>query len=561
MFRRPRKWIRKDVNVAAFFKALNRDGARYVLLRWWQDYPAIESDEDLDILVHRDDYHLIDRFLTDRSGGQRCDVYFHVGAGGNRRRKIPYFPQRLANDILLNRQLHKDAVFVPAPLQYFASLAFHALFHKGSASGIPGMGTPADMNTSPEHDYRRELAKAARLAEVEIAIEARALFGWLAEKGYAPPLDMLGKLADKNPELIGFASLPEKERWQREGELMLFVVRQAAGADPLFMSRLAGMFERARIEVITRHRLDDAEIKRCSRLRGNNWGKGPYWKSAGLPHTFLICYDWYPKPASRESGHALLLNANLTELKYRARALHNGRRLPWNRCNPVHTPDNELEVREYLEVASPALAAKGIEESERRKKRFGAGWPVIEVLSEGRRSRTELVRFDGTLAVQKTFKLGFEPCCDNERAARERFADKVPMPKILHAEEGRIVMEYFSDRTHLVPDELPAAQKPRVAGVLMAWIRAFWEEGYFHADFSPRNILVAQDGSLAMIDFEFLQRYRGLKPDLWKAYEFEGVSPGSGYHLPVTRRPKCIRHHENWRALPFARYMAPLLAP
>lgn len=558
--KRPKKYLRGGVGVEQFFSTLNDLGIRYVLLRWWRDYSLIERGEDLDILVHADDYPRIEVFLTSNAGGQRCDVYVDRGTGGSRPAKLPYFPPRLAEDILQHRTSHMGRVFVPSPPHYFASLAFHALFHKGATSGIPGFAEGVPQLQKVDHDYVGELSLAAVAAGLDVPLTADSIFSWLEQNEYAPPLDMLGKLADKRSELIRFARLPDVEQWRREGELLVFVVRKAGATDTEYISRLEILLQEDRIEIIGQHRLSDHEVERCSTLRGANWSRGPFPRSAGRPHTFLVCYDWYPKLLTDRSRHSLLLNENLLKLKEQSRRLYNARRLPWNRANPVHTPDNEPEALQYLATANDGLAEKYKAESERRKARFRPDRPIVRTLSEGRRSRTDLVRYGNGLAIQKTFKTAFDGCFENEMLARKQFAGSVPMPRILDASDGRIVTEYLDGRRYFSPDEMSRQEKHLAARTLVSWIRAFWEEGFFNADFSPRNILVDDKGDLSMIDFEFLQSYRGVRPQFDKAYEFDGITDSSRYDLPVTRSPKCIRHHANWKSMPFGTYFGPLLA-
>ena len=64
-----------------------------------------------------------------------------------------------------------------------------------------------------------------------------------------------------------------------------------------------------------------------------------------------------------------------------------------------------------------------------------------------------------------------------------------------------------------------------------------------------------------MIDFEFLQPYRGEKPLFERAFEFEGVPAGAAeYARPKTGMPKCIRHHRNWSKMPFEEYFEPVIS-
>jgi hypothetical protein len=107
-------------------------------------------------------------------------------------------------------------------------------------------------------------------------------------------------------------------------------------------------------------------------------------------------------------------------------------------------------------------------------------------------------------------------------------------------------------------------QKALASQTFVSWIRAFWELGYFHAGLSPNNILVSTNGKFTFIDHEFLQPYQTAKPEFAKAFEFEGLPEKAtgydrGYDRPITRLPKCLKHHPNWRLLPFETFISPLI--
>ena len=46
-----KKFVRRGIGQAAFFKSLNDAGVRYALLRWWKDFPNLAEGEDFDVLI------------------------------------------------------------------------------------------------------------------------------------------------------------------------------------------------------------------------------------------------------------------------------------------------------------------------------------------------------------------------------------------------------------------------------------------------------------------------------------------------------------------------------
>ncbi len=342
------------------------------------------------------------------------------------------------------------------------------------------------------------------------------------------------------------------------GELMMFIADQQLARGASFITDIVKMLEAARIEVLLVRALAAAE---AASLKAH-WSANPpatlgSRAASGEPHTLLICYDWYPKPAE-ESG-AKPVNTKTSVLLKKARKIQPSRLWFWRRGNTLWAPAGEAQILQSLEIVDPGLMQRCRDWSLDRQERFRSEHDIIEVLSEGRRSRTDLIRFSGGKAIQKTFRIGFENQCLNELRARELFAAEVSMPKIYGHSSARIFVEYLSDVNFLRLETFTAAEKHRVAEAIVAWFYAFWSKGYFTADFGPRNIMRDSSGKLTMIDFEFLQPYRGEKPPFEKAFEFDGVPRGAGYLAPNTPRPKSVKYHSNWNAMPFGKYFRPAI--
>jgi hypothetical protein len=556
---KPKRYLRSGTRPEDFFKQLNDAGVRYLLLRWWESFPHVDRGEDLDVLVHADDFRRIEELLSSTASELKCDVYTHDGTQSHRKLKGPYFPPILASDLLKTRVLYRQAVFVPAAELYFASLAYHAVFHKGAAGGLRGFPAGAAAACVSEHDYAGELARIAADCGIAIdATDATALVQWLAARDYAPSLDMLSKLVDKHPELAAFAKLPPRQQVVAEGELFILVMRQLAASDANYLARLLALLREHRVELLKVVPLTNDQVDAASRLRGGNWSRGPYPVSGGPPHTLIIGYDWYPLAPDGSSDEPLLQNQRLRTIKTQARKLFNRRR--WFRTsNVVHSPDSEHEAFECLGAVDPALCRKIGAESQARKARFTRSHDLIKCLSQGRRARTDLVLYRGMPAVQKTYKIGCERFCQREIEARRVFAKFVPMPGILETGEGHVIMEHIGPADYLDLASMTHVEKCRVSEFFVRCVKAFWTRGYFQADFSPRNFLVSRADGISLIDFEFLQSYRDAKPSFREAYEFCGIPIGArAYDVPEGIRKNMI-NHRNWRSLPFNTYIAPLI--
>ena len=124
--RTQRVFLKEEISVLEFFKILNQRKAEYVLLRWWENLPSFPVNEDINLLV-RDEHRALVDDLVDRvdNGGVKCDIYTETGAKNGHRFNIPVFSQNLSNDLLEERIFHQ-AAYVPSPVAYFASVAYHA---------------------------------------------------------------------------------------------------------------------------------------------------------------------------------------------------------------------------------------------------------------------------------------------------------------------------------------------------------------------------------------------------------------------------------------------------
>src|SRR6266487_6523442 len=105
----PRVYIKRGIGRIEFFEILNGRKIEYVLLRWWEDFPEIPYDEDMDILIKDEHRDLIDDLITfyDNGSGIKADVYTISGVNYGSYTDIPYFQSNLAYTLINARILFK----------------------------------------------------------------------------------------------------------------------------------------------------------------------------------------------------------------------------------------------------------------------------------------------------------------------------------------------------------------------------------------------------------------------------------------------------------------------
>jgi hypothetical protein len=201
---RVRRYLRPDTGVPEFFVALKRQSCCYVVLRWFDELPYVAPGEDLDLLVADRDLPIVAGLMHDATVGQPCDVYTVSGIDRTTYRRRPYFPGHLARQILDRAEWRQELFRVPCPEDHFLSLAYHAVYHKGPASGLAaGSGRAGPSSAPPEHDYAGLLAKLAADLGFSARLSLESLDEFLNSRGFRPDRDTLWHLRNGN-EWIGW---------------------------------------------------------------------------------------------------------------------------------------------------------------------------------------------------------------------------------------------------------------------------------------------------------------------------------------------------------------------
>jgi hypothetical protein len=257
---------------------------------------------------------------------------------------------------LLDRStLHGKLCHVPAPFDHFLSLAYHALYHKGLASGLPIRSTTRPTHRRPEHDYAQILARMAQELGISVSITLEDLDAWLDAQGWRPPHDMLVRLSRKNRWLRTLVQHPQTK--ENDDGLAVFLVRREALARG-GVKRAAKLVEEQGFQMLETIAIEESRIETVARsIRGGNWEKGPWPKSGGPPVAAIVVNDPAPiRPTRRQRRKfPYLANARLLT-KNQIRDAFNDNRSAAEHCNVIHSSDNGREARDYLRVIAPARA-------------------------------------------------------------------------------------------------------------------------------------------------------------------------------------------------------------
>lgn len=197
---RVKRYIKPKYTIETFFEEMNRRRADYVVLRWFENLPNIEPGEDIDLLLDGRDLEKVRDLFWPFEKGTRVDLYTDDGICHYN--GVPYYPLRVARQILEAKVVGNCAIFTPDPESYFLSLAYHAVYHKNEKSGIPLKGQLflGQKAGKPDHPYGEILGKLARKIGLEVEISLERLDSLLREKGWAPSGEILKGLCMAFPE-------------------------------------------------------------------------------------------------------------------------------------------------------------------------------------------------------------------------------------------------------------------------------------------------------------------------------------------------------------------------
>lgn len=355
---KPRRRLKPEYSVKDFFHHAHKRGLSYVVLRWFEDLPAYDTDGDIDILIA--DEHLADFesfFVKATKGGARFDVYTVGGLSGTRYRGFPYYPPEFAQRLLDTRIIRRGNIPVPNDEMHFYSLAYHTIYQKHRRAGIPLDPNDDDYQKNPKHDYLGTLKDLGKRIDVSFEGTVRGLHGALVDYGVAPSVDTLRKL--DVPER--WLSVLFRDAWTIADDVAgfnVFVVRATAYRAGR-TDEVCELLEESGFEIVFKHVLSpEEEAVARLHIRGGNWGGITRFPGdAGGPAVLIGTYDPDPIPVPRQATvkHPGLENYRLQKAK---RFIRHGmnRDVPQDQwCSHVHSADGTFDAVSTLLHVAPGL--------------------------------------------------------------------------------------------------------------------------------------------------------------------------------------------------------------
>lgn len=324
-----------------FFTFMDHKNFSYVFLRGIESFengfPAWGSKKDVDLLV--DDRAIEELYAQygaiKKTKGVKCDIYSPSGHLDSGYLGFPYFPERLAHEMLNSRRMHKDKFYVPSAKARLKSLIYSVTYHKGSVSKIH----INDATQSSKSKYIPELSRLMDQTNIQIPFTLIDFHKYLQSENLAISYDRLVAYVQND-----FKHHRKDHFFARimhdmvDGEMNLYFIRKTTvknGRTEQFLNHLREHFEivyQKNVPFWTR-------LLKMKHIRGNKWRRG------GKPYIAVVVYDHNPTPLSEEekTNQPHVLNRNqFNKQQWRLDFVENN---PVKKsANPIHSTDNEAEA-------------------------------------------------------------------------------------------------------------------------------------------------------------------------------------------------------------------------
>lgn len=529
-------YVRDERELQEFLEGLKSRHLSFAVLFAGAASQLADGSPSVDILVADDSVKPASGLLKRRREGIAVCLFTETGLPRSNYRSMALFPPRRARQLLEHAVPDAGFAAVPSPADRFFATAYCTLYFSGA---LPSGEPTAEFSALA----RANLAQAAAGAGItlEPGLTAGALDKLLVANGWAMPGETQERIANWSPYAASQASLHEDASAAAEPPgFTLFFIRQAAvdmNMRPLIMQAI----EAKGFEILeTLHLEGEMREKVTDLVRGGNWGRGPFPVSGGDPATILFCYDLIPHTvsAAQREEFPLLDDGRIALVKTVVRRLIESAVPAGQRFNPLHSTDNSGQAWRVACWLLPTREAWLRDEMKKRYEEFVTPGEVIrDLTSFGNRAKVELIDFHGTPAVRKTFRRTGMNGFANELSFAAHFADCPEVPELLDHGANYLVMPYYEQAPkpgRILGLRLPRPMKLQHVRQLAAFASRVIAEGFDPIDLIPRNnVLITADGTLKVIDFEFVYRHRGTPPRPERAWCFAGVPLDFPGDLPV----------------------------
>jgi nucleoside diphosphate kinase len=247
---------------------------------------------------------------------------------------------------------------VPNLRDFFHSLAYHAVYHKGPKSNLPSGDLKLTERVKSGHDFAGILGGIAKRLWIDTEISLEGLHSYLQKSGWGPSPEMLARLARAGSGNRWLQVFVDKlAPHVNDQGLTVFVLREEAVRRGL-TDKIVDMIAVQGFDVLATRMLSRDEIAfAAARTRGGNWEAGkPYALSGGPPAATVVCYDHAPISPNRRQKRKFPKRTNARIFaKEKIRDAIIAELPPGETFNALHSSDHAAEAWHLIEVLAPEL--------------------------------------------------------------------------------------------------------------------------------------------------------------------------------------------------------------
>lgn len=324
---------------------LNAEAVQYVILRNYEYLPESHREHgDVDFLVEDADVDKVRAYLLANPGHQSIGVHA-VSVPRSKVESIPYLPPRKARQLIKERIAGRCNSWIPSPEGAFQSYAYHCVYNKGVASGVPTNHSDVPVSEVLENDYManlKRLADVAGITDIEFTMEG--LDEYLGTTGWRPHTDTLAKLAERNIWIKKhFFSKADSE--QTASFVVMILRKQDLSEQD--KQEIYSLIESYGFKIVFNEKLTGEKKKIAEdSLRGGVWlGRDEQKAHQYLPSDFLVVTDLYTLNKSK-----ILFAHRVRLLKQRIRQQITQSQ---DGSSLLHSTDNTAEAIEYIKTVFP----------------------------------------------------------------------------------------------------------------------------------------------------------------------------------------------------------------
>ena len=527
-----RKYIPYHFTRISFLKKISKSKLNLVILRGFENLKNIKSfDEDIDLLIQEKDIKLFEKILEDSIGLIPIDLYSDSGETKTSFGGLPYYPKKIAQRILKNKQLNELNFYVPNKLDHLLSFSFHLVFHKSLKSGLSINRNHKNLFKGKKN-YKQHIKLNLKQNQKQInEITLESLSNFLEENDFYPEYDYILKLQHLiNDDWFNFLvnKIRDKidEKYFKVKGITLFLLREKACSNDLMNiieKRISdfGFFLIKKINIP--EKLSESVN---SSIRGGKWDIGPYEINAGCPKVCYVLFDPFPViPRGKFlKQYPHLENKKSIQLKIHLRNEINN--IVPKSLNSIHSSDDFYEAVFYLNkiINSSPKTVNIINHCQiinNSHKTFDN--VLIDYSRFAVRSKVELIMLNNQKVIKKTYKNNKLNYLKNEIWFLNKFSHNSLVPKLITYDSNSLTVEYFKNSITLDKTKL----KTKHIIQLQSFFKELYSKKITLLDVNPTNVLIDENDNVKIIDFEYAQSYKIKPNNIQLLYELSHFSPNN----------------------------------